>query len=235
MTEHRALRGVSVHVAFVRSVNQGQRGHPTTADITAAFRDAGAVAVAPFRSNGTVVFDAVDVLGVARDARSSLAMRCGIDRPVFTRSLAAVRGLVDRHAGAPDAARLELTLFDGERVLPGSPDVEDAAAHRRCTVVEHGRGWALMRNGTDRESNGTPTVEHVLGTPASSRGVPTLVALVDRVRRSEHEGRGQRTSRAPHGGGAHRLGASGICGAQGVEHGGVGVGGHEQSEARRFN
>ncbi|HWR85528.1 MAG TPA: hypothetical protein VN200_06005 [Rhodoglobus sp.] len=48
-----------LHVAFFRNVNQGQRGHPATAELVSAFGDVEAV---PFRSNGTLVFDAHDPL-----------------------------------------------------------------------------------------------------------------------------------------------------------------------------
>ena len=41
-------------VAFLRNVNQGQRGHPSTADIIAGFADAGCPDVELFQSNGTV-------------------------------------------------------------------------------------------------------------------------------------------------------------------------------------
>ena len=168
------------HVAFLRNVNQGQRGQPSTADISAAFTAAGAPDAQTFQSNGTVVFVAADPGRVAEAAREHLARHAGIDTPVMTRSLAFVEEIVDRNAEAADFSRRELTLF----APPGRPyDVEAVAAQatrRGCAVVEHGVDWAVVRNDADRQSNGTPALEAALGVPATSRGLPTLLRLVDR-------------------------------------------------------
>ena len=39
---------------------------------------------------------------------------------------------------------------------------------------------ALVLNHRERRSNGTPVLEELLGVPATSRGVPTLLRLLDR-------------------------------------------------------
>ena len=54
------------------------------------------------------------------------------------------------------------------------------ALRRRCAVTDHGPGWAIVTNDRDRQSNGTPAIEAALGVRATSRGLPTLVRLVDR-------------------------------------------------------
>ena len=45
-------------VAFFRNLNQGQRGHVTTAQLVDAFVVSGAIGVRPVRANGTVIFTA---------------------------------------------------------------------------------------------------------------------------------------------------------------------------------
>lgn len=171
------------HVAFLRNVNQGQRGHPSTADVRAAFADAGCPDAALFQSNGTIVFSAGDpdtVIAVAVDA---LAARTGVERDGFGMPLLTVADIVDVQAHAPDGHRRELTLHGGG-VLDGSdPVIAGEAAHRRCRIVASGPGWAVLLNERDRESNGTPVVERITGGPATSRGIPTLVRLVDRFGR----------------------------------------------------
>lgn len=159
------------HVAFVRNVNQGQRGHPSTADLLEAFAAAGATATA-FRSNGTLVFEAADPTDVAA------AVEARLDRIVLSRPLAFVAEIVDRHGVGGEVHRRELTLFAEPEVDAGLAAIE--AARRHCAVIDSGPGWALVENGRDRQSNGTPTLEAVLGRPATSRGLPTLVALIDR-------------------------------------------------------
>lgn len=168
------------HVAFLRNVNQGQRGHPATSDVRAAFADAGAPDAVPFRSNGTIVFAAEDPAAVIADVELALAARTGSAREGFGMPLAAVARIVDVHAGAPDAHRRELTLHRDGVIDADDPEVVREASHRRCRIVDAGAGWAVLLNERDGESNGTPVVERVTGGPATSRGLPTLVRLVDR-------------------------------------------------------
>lgn len=169
-------------VAFLRNVNQGQRGHPSTDDVVASFLLAGAHDVRTFQSNGTVLFDSTDADGVVSDALHALAVRSGAERDGFWMPWAEVVDIVGRHATRSDARRCELTLHDG-----GVIDLEDAetsrtAAHRRCRIVEAGAGWIVTTNERDAESNATPVAERLTGGPATSRGLPTLVRLVERER-----------------------------------------------------
>ena len=64
-----------LHVAFVRNLNQGQRGHVSTTDLVAAFDDAGCHDASPFQSNGTIVFSGE--AAHAADAMCALAARTG--------------------------------------------------------------------------------------------------------------------------------------------------------------
>lgn len=176
------------HVAFIRNVNQGQRGQPSTADLVGAFSDAGCADAVTFQSNGTIVFPAgprgVDGAdAVIADALVALAARSGLEREGFGMPLPTLGAIVDAHAGEPDAHRRELTLHSGGVLEMADPDVVREAAHRRCRVVDAGPGWAVLLNERDRESNGTPVVERLTGGPATSRGIPTLVRLVDRFSR----------------------------------------------------
>lgn len=173
----------STRVAFLRNVNQGQRGHVTTGDVHGAFSDAGVAGAVTFQSNGTVVFYAVDPDVVIADVRASIAARAGFHLSIFSIDLACVEQVVDEGIGAPDADRRELTLFDAAAVFALSPEVDAIARTRRCTVLQSGPGWAVTANERDRESNATPTIEQIIGGPASSRGMPTLVRLVRRFAR----------------------------------------------------
>ncbi|MBB3156934.1 uncharacterized protein (DUF1697 family) [Microbacterium proteolyticum] len=165
------------HVAFVRNLNQGQRGHASTADLDAAFVDAGCQDVLPFQSNGTIVFSGEAVL--AADAMSALTARTGVEREVFTLVWENLADIVDVHRHAEDAARRELTLHAPVRIaLDGRSESE--AARRRCRLLQTDVGWTVTANERDRESNATPVIERLTGTPATSRGLPTLARLVDR-------------------------------------------------------
>lgn len=175
-----------LHVAFLRNVNQGQRGHPSTGDLLAAFADARCPGAVTFQSNGTIVFDSADPETVVSDAVLALAAHSGHERQGFGMPLAALARVVERHAGEADAARRELTLHSGGSIDPDDPRVIGEAAHRRCRIVDSGDGWVVSVNERERESNATPVVERITSLPATSRGLPTLVRLVDRFARPDH-------------------------------------------------
>lgn len=168
------------HVAFFRNVNQGQRGQPSTADLVGAFADAGCPDAVPFQSNGTLVFAATEPDAVIADAVVALTNCTGLEREGLGMPLPALARIVDAHAAEADARRRELTLHTGDLIDPANPDMVRLAAHRRCTVVDSGPGWAVLLNEREQESNGTPVVERLTGAQATSRGIPTLVRLVDR-------------------------------------------------------
>jgi uncharacterized protein (DUF1697 family) len=171
------------HVAFIRNVNQGQGGHPSTADLVGAFVDAGCPDAVAFQSNGTIVFETDDPDAAIADALAALEARSGIAREGFGMPLSDLARIVEAHAGEPEGHRRELTLHTGGVIAASDPDVMREAAHRRCRVVDAGPGWAVLLNERDRESNGTPVVERLTGARATSRGIPTLTRLVDRFAR----------------------------------------------------
>ncbi|HEY1529993.1 MAG TPA: hypothetical protein VGF80_04205 [Galbitalea sp.] len=74
---------------------------------------------------------------------------------------------------AIDERRLEISIFR-ENYCPG-----DAIplAGRRCVVISGDSGFAVTLNERPQESNATPTLERLLGTPVTSRGVLTLRRL----------------------------------------------------------
>lgn len=171
------------HVALLRNLNVGQRGHPSTAQILAAFTEVGAADALSFQSNGTVVFTAPPGQGESQAHRAvvALARTAGLEREVFTRPLDFLRPIVAAHGSTADAHVRELTLHGGPELEPDDPAVLEAERLARCTVLDAGPGWVVTLNHRERQSNGTPLVERVIGTPATSRGLPTLARLLDKV------------------------------------------------------
>lgn len=167
-------------VAFFRNVNQGQRGMPRTDDLLDAFRDAGVPDAAAFQSNGTVVFTTPDSAATITDVRSSLMARGFFIGEIYTRPVQFIRDIVARYRENVDIGRYELTLFPDREVIVDEARMAKEARRRRCEIVDHGPGWAVVSNDGERQSNGTPTIEAALAVPATSRGFPTLERLVDR-------------------------------------------------------
>lgn len=167
-------------VAFLRNVNQGQRGHPSTADIVDGFADAGCPDAQPFQSNGTVVFEADDPAGAVAAAAEAIAVRSGHERDILWMPLDDLVAVVDEHGDAPDPGRHEFTLHHGDAVAADGPDAIALLQRAQCSIVDVGPGWALVRNDIDGQGNATPLLERLTGGLATSRGLPTLVRLVSR-------------------------------------------------------
>lgn len=167
-------------VAFLRNVNQGQRGHPSTADIVAGFADAGCHDVQTFQSNGTAVFDSDEPAEAVASAAEAIAARSGQERDILWIPLSDLAAIVAEHEATPEPRGYEFTLHGGGTVDARDPEVVSLATQYRCTLVDAGPGWALVHNDVDGQGNATPMLERLIGGRATSRGLPTLVRLVAR-------------------------------------------------------
>jgi uncharacterized protein (DUF1697 family) len=167
-------------VGFMRNVNQGQRGHPSTADIGAGFADAGCPDVRTFQSNGTILFDSEEPTEAVATAAEAIAVRSGHERDILWIPLAALVAIVDEHGATPEPHRHEFTLYRGGTVDAQAADAISLTARARCAIVDAGPGWTLVRNDVDGQGSATPVIEHLTGDRATSRGLPTLIRLVAR-------------------------------------------------------
>jgi uncharacterized protein (DUF1697 family) len=170
-------------VAFMRNVNQGQRGHPATADILAGFADAGCSDAQTFQSNGTIVFDSDAPSAVVEQAADAIAVRSGYDREILWIPWSELRAVVDEHGATPEPPRFELTLHSDTIIDRDDVRVVSCATEHRCSIVDAGQGWALIRNDVQGEGHGTPLLESLTGRPATSRGLPTVIRLIARFGR----------------------------------------------------
>lgn len=161
-------------VAFFRNLNLGQRRSPSRDQLLTAMSDAGAVEAASFQVNGTVVFTADDPQGVADEAGRLLVPVSGWDDVVLVRPLAWLASLrLEEVEG-----NAELTLFDGPDDFPEQLPWD--APRGEVTVLDASGAHAVVLNHRERRSGGAPVVERLLGVPATSRGIPTLLRLLDR-------------------------------------------------------
>jgi uncharacterized protein (DUF1697 family) len=167
-------------IALLRNVNQGQRGHPSTADILAAFADAGCSDAVPFQSNGTLLFHSDEPAEVTATVTASIEARTGLERDCFWIPFTVLVEVVDAHGATSEPRRYEFTLHRGATIDPADSRVTEQAAARRCRIVDAGPGWTLTRNDREGEGNATPVIEGLTAGRATSRGLTTLVRLVDR-------------------------------------------------------
>lgn len=167
-------------MAFMRNVNQGQRGHPSTADIVAGFADAGCPDVQTFQSNGTILFDSDEPAEAVESAAEAVAARSGHDREILWIPLAVLVAVVDEHGATPEPRRYEFSLHRGGTVDGQDLDVTNLTSEHRCSIVDAGPGWALVRNDVEGEGHATPVLERLTGDRVTSRGLPTLIRLVSK-------------------------------------------------------
>lgn len=171
-------------VVFVRNVNLGQRGQPSTADLLRAFAAAGASDAVSVQSNGTVVVESTDPSTLAEAVEDALEAATGIRREVFALPLTVIASIVTEHAVGPAASRCEVSVYEGSGFDAGSPVARDAQRRGRCRVLSvgdhEGAAWAVVLNDAERQSNGTPVVERIMGGPATSRSLATLRRVVER-------------------------------------------------------
>ena len=165
-------------VAFFRNLNQGQRASPSRDVLLAAFAEAGATDVAPYRSNGTVIFAAEHPTSCANAVATLLAERSPWSDTVFARSAAWVAEFGGGLAAAPPGppTRTEISFFDESMVLDGLPIV--GARH---TTVAGGSGYAITVNDRATEGHATSSLERLLGGPVTSRSLGTLIGLAERL------------------------------------------------------
>ncbi|GAA5100341.1 hypothetical protein GCM10025760_37530 [Microbacterium yannicii] len=170
-------------VAFMRNVNQGQRGHPSTSDIVAGFADGGCPRVQTFQSNGTILFDSDEPASVVEQAMDAVAARSGHERQILWIPLSELAAIVDEYGATPEPRRFEFTLHSGAIIDADDAEVISRATDHRCSIVDAGEGWALVRNQVEGEGHATPVLESLTGRPATSRGLPTVIRLVSRFGR----------------------------------------------------
>jgi uncharacterized protein (DUF1697 family) len=175
------------YAALLRNVNLGRPGSPTRTQLEAAFLESGAASAASFQVNGTLVFTLAPGArprAVASRACEALARACHLREPVFVRSVAELRALVEANPFAGHAAEGRdafCVTFLGapRRPLPALPlttprgDLElIAAADTHVLSVSRWLG----------KSGGSPNawLERHLGEPATTRNWRTVVRLVDK-------------------------------------------------------
>jgi hypothetical protein len=184
-------------VAFMRNVNQGQRGHPATADILAGFADAGCHDAQTFQSNGTIVFDSDAPSAVVEQAADAIAVRSGHDREILWIPLSELAAVVDQHGVTPEQGRFEFTLYRGANIDPHDARVMSRskaspgggrllAGCRRCS------GWSPASAG-EAWSQGDASRSSVVRGQSEVFGIehPDQPAEVPQQDAPEHESRQQ--------------------------------------------
>lgn len=164
-------------VAFFRNLNQGQRGHPSTAQLVDAFVSSGAVDVRPVRSNGTVMFEAEDAERCLDEVLARLDGLSAWADVAFARDGDWLAARASELPTGAVPALVELSLFDGRRTLTAPLPMRG----KGCAVVTAGGGYAITLNDTPGTSQATPTLEKALTTPVTSRSASTLHLLLDEL------------------------------------------------------
>ena len=172
---------VTRYVAFFRNLNLGQRrSHsPTRPELLDAFARAGGIEASNFQVNGTIIFhtagDAAAAQALGDATVRELTPVCGYDDAVLVRPAEWILGL-ELDTG-PSA---EVSFFDGPEPFPERLPWEVEGAG--LTVVRADALHAVSLNDAESSTGATWALERRLGTPVTSRGVPTISRLQTRLR-----------------------------------------------------
>ena len=164
------------YVAFFRNLNQGQRNSPTGAALVEAFVRLGATDVVAFQANGTVTFNATHPEECVMETIGILASESPWRDVAFVRSAQSLAAIVNgiEIDNDVDPRCGELSFFDESVSVVGRLPI----VGRRCKILDGGAGYAVAINERANESNATPTLERAIGSPVTSRGIPTLRRLL---------------------------------------------------------
>ena len=177
------------HVAFVRAVMIGREGLHRQV-LLEMFERGGASDVVSYLSTGNVSFsaDSGAVATIVDRVETDLEQLLGRSTPLFVRSLAELRALLDSDpfANAPfDAVRDRIVTFFRDRVPP-----------RLELPIEHpGGDWVVFAGGPaevmsvtrareDGRHPGAPggVIEQLAGEPVTTRSLSTLERITARLR-----------------------------------------------------
>jgi len=177
---------VAATVAFFRNFNLGQGSSPTRTQLLDAFAEVGVRDAWSFQVNGTVVLEAPEgrpAQALLDEVVALLLPVCGYDDLALARPLPWLAGLgLGRVEG--DA---EVSFFDGPSPFP--EDLPWIPPRGDLTVVRADERHAVSINDLHRRSNATRVLEHRLGVPVTSRGVPTLLRLLAKATLLNHRRR----------------------------------------------
>jgi len=174
------------HVVFYRNMNLGHPRSPDRATLEDALSAAGGRGVRSFQTNGTVLIEADDPLGVVAEAAKALESAAGYTEAAMVRRLDLLVDVLDSDPfdGHEDSRtyRKTFTFFDGGRPLqlklPWTNTRDD------IDIVELREGLALSIIRRKKSSAGSPTaeIERMAAVPATTRTLGTIERLVKAAR-----------------------------------------------------
>lgn len=165
-------------IALFRNFNQGQSGTPRATELISTFRSLGADDARPVRANGTVAVRAQDPQAVVANVRGEIAAHSSWSDIVIVRTAEWMEQLGGRLQGC--APTTEVAFFDSPRAFPYA--VPWRSSRGRLTVRHADASHAICVNDEPRTSDATPTLEQLLGLPATSRGADTVIRATHAVR-----------------------------------------------------
>ncbi len=175
---------MDVHVALLRGVNVGGANKLAMSGLKAIFESAGCARVETIIQSGNVVFEASEAIArnLAPVIEAQIRLRFGIAAPVFLRSGAALRGIVESNpflrAGV-DPARLHVMC------LTSRPSADDVAAldPQRSPpdefILRDREIYLRLPNGVARSKLTNAYFEKALRTIGTARNWRTMTRLCE--------------------------------------------------------
>ncbi|MGB3733854.1 MAG: DUF1697 domain-containing protein [Ilumatobacter sp.] len=171
-----------LHFLFLRAINTGSR-RLTNAELLAPLIDVGYVDVAAYQAAGNVVFRSIDEAPVdVDDVERMLSQAYGFDTPVFVRSEAQLRSVIERcpFTGAQVAATSGKTQVTFLRSPAATERIAQVAAVTPDEDLVHfdGSEWFwLPVAGVSASTLPVPKIERFVG-PMTMRTLGTLERML---------------------------------------------------------
>jgi uncharacterized protein (DUF1697 family) len=177
-------------VVFYRNMNLGHPKSPDRALLEGALRDAGAVSVQSFQTNGTVVFETgrKDARKVVEQAAHQLTEQSGYRDAAFVRPLENLTAVLNRSPfeGHRDERtyRETFTFFDGGKPFGAELPWTNPRDDVDIISIEEGLALSVIRKSRGTAGSPTAELEKRLEVPATTRTAGTVERLVRTFQRA---------------------------------------------------
>ena len=171
------------NVAFIRNIMVGRAGL-TQPVLIEAFESSGGRDVVSVLATGNILFNSDDAMNVANSASERLRSHCGLDEPIFLRTIEHLRVLAicDPFLVAPSDDIYEQCVSFAAQSLTcvGSLPIE---SYRRDMCIFHivaDEAFSITRVIGSRCGAPGPTLEKLSGQKVTTRNWKTVLRLLDK-------------------------------------------------------
>jgi len=173
-------------VAFFRNIYLGRPGNPTTAELVAAFDDAGAQRTRSFLATGNILFDAANkpnAFTINSKVSSALKSLCNFSEPAFIRTVPYLTNLVTQNPfgiAPTDNVYERCVSFLPEGRLPPLPKLPIASSRQDVEIflATDSEVFSITRMIGGKSGNAGSLLDRLKVTPTTVRNWNTIERIL---------------------------------------------------------